>query len=147
MTEIVIASRDLRRPYNFDTLADIVPTETPRLPKRINGDLAVTFDAVLDPAQVAAIQLRLTTRDDAEAAAKTALEGAAQEALAYDPPTLPAGSAAARTATQKTTRTTTPAATDADRDAVITALTAQVTWLTEKYAELVQFVLDQNRGA
>jgi hypothetical protein len=95
-TEIVILRADLRRPYNFDTLADIVPTETPRLPKSPTGDLVVTFTATLTAQQIAAIRTRLTTVSDAaataeaaEAAALTDLLAAAAALRDYVPPTMP----------------------------------------------------------
>jgi hypothetical protein len=123
MTEVVIARRELRRPYNFETLADIVPGETPRLPKRPNGDLAITFDAVLTAEQVAAIRLRMTTADDAEAATRTLLATAVQDAATYVPPTLP------------------PDATAEESAAAIADLTGQVTTLTSTLASAVDYLL------
>lgn len=89
MTEVVIVKRELRRPYNFETLADIVPGETPGLVKRATGDLVITFFADLTAEQIAAIRLRMTTADDTEAATRTLLATAVQNAAAYVPPTLP----------------------------------------------------------
>jgi hypothetical protein len=123
VTEIVVTKAELRRPYNFDTLADIVPGETPRLPKRPNGDLVVTFDADLSDEQVAAIRLRLTTLDDGEAATRTSLAEAAAAAAAYVPPVLP-----------ESPTTEDLAAANAD-------LSAQLSTVTTTLASAVDYVL------
>jgi hypothetical protein len=123
MTEVVIVKRELRRPYNFETLTDIVPGETPRLPKLPNGDLVITFNAVLTAEQVAAIRLRMTTADDAEAATRTLLTTAVQDAAAYVPPTLPPGATAEESA------------------AVIADLTVQLTAVTSTLASAVDYLL------
>jgi hypothetical protein len=124
MTEILVTKAELRRPYNFDTLADIVPDETPLLPKRPNGDLVVTFDADLSAEQVAAIRLRMTTVSDAEAEQVTALSAAARGAREWKAP-----------AVSKKANPAAPTSGD------LAVLAAQVEALSTVVADLTHYVL------
>lgn len=151
-TEVVVEKARLRRPYNFDTFRDIVPDETPRLPKRNNGDLAVTFDADLTTEQVDAIRLRLTTTSDADAVQVVALSQAADTARAWEvppvlaPPDQPAPtpmmarSFSSAAITEAGADGTTD---DAERDAALADLAAQVEWLTRQLATLTDYVLQR----
>jgi hypothetical protein len=151
VSEVVIGKRELRRPYNFDTLRDIVPDETPRLPRRNNGDLAVTFDVDLTPEQVTAIRLRLTTASDAEAVQVVALAEAADAARAWEVPpawdSTPVAAASVMSFVSRKAAAGVVASNvaegdpDADQAAALAALAAQVEWLTMRLADLTDYVL------